>query len=132
MTFVCVPPSGTIGHVAHGKSTVVKGLSGVQVSTRGFHTLITYKAVHKKKSVSCAAGGRNYGQSGGRIFFFFFFHIYFSLIGKYCPFLKKTTFFCKNEKKKAPVAPFLATRPVYRKQNYFYGQPNLYHYGLKK
>ena len=33
-------------------------------------------------------------------------------------------FFGKNEKKKkSPGAPFLATRPVYRKQNYFYGQP---------
>ena len=26
------PPPGTIGHVAHGKSTVVKAISGVQVS----------------------------------------------------------------------------------------------------
>ena len=26
---------GTIGHVAHGKSTVVKAISGVQVRTRG-------------------------------------------------------------------------------------------------
>ena len=29
----CVLCAGTIGHVAHGKSTVVKALSGVQVST---------------------------------------------------------------------------------------------------
>jgi hypothetical protein len=27
---VAVPPAGTIGHVAHGKSTVVKAISGVQ------------------------------------------------------------------------------------------------------
>lgn len=27
---VCFSPSGTIGHVAHGKSTVVKAISGVQ------------------------------------------------------------------------------------------------------
>lgn len=27
----CVVISGTIGHVAHGKSTVVKAISGVQV-----------------------------------------------------------------------------------------------------
>ena len=27
--------SGTIGHVAHGKSTVVKALSGVQVGNKG-------------------------------------------------------------------------------------------------
>ena len=30
------------------------------------------KAVNKKKSVSCPAGGRNCGQTGGRNFFFFF------------------------------------------------------------
>ena len=30
-----------------------------------------HQAVHKKKSVSCPAGGRNYGQSGGCNFFFF-------------------------------------------------------------
>ena len=29
---VSVVISGTIGHVAHGKSTVVKAISGVQVS----------------------------------------------------------------------------------------------------
>ena len=46
--------------------------------------------------------------------FLFFFHIYFSLIGKYCPFLSP------------PVAPFLATRLVYRKQNYFYVQPEVW------
>ena len=28
---VCVCGAGTIGHVAHGKSTVVKAVSGVQV-----------------------------------------------------------------------------------------------------
>ena len=27
-------------------------------------------------------------------------------------------------KENSPVAPFLATRPLYRKQNYFYGQPD--------
>ena len=27
-----LPNTGTIGHVAHGKSTVVKAISGVQVS----------------------------------------------------------------------------------------------------
>lgn len=26
----CITPTGTIGHVAHGKSTVVKAISGVQ------------------------------------------------------------------------------------------------------
>ena len=31
---------------------------------------------------------------------FFFLHIYFSLIGKYCPFLKKVLFFAKMKKKK--------------------------------
>lgn len=32
---MCAPPSpGTIGHVAHGKSTVVKAISGVQVSAQ--------------------------------------------------------------------------------------------------
>lgn len=31
--------SGTIGHVAHGKSTVVKAISGVQV-IRCFHSVI--------------------------------------------------------------------------------------------
>ena len=36
----------------------------------------------------------------------------------------------KNEKK-SPVAPLLATRPVYRKQNYFYGQPGR-HYSRNK
>ena len=37
------------------------------------------EATLKKKFVSCTAGGRNYGQSGGRkknsVFFFFFFQI---------------------------------------------------------
>ena len=33
---------------------------------------------------------------------------------------RKKYLICKNEKKKSPVAPFLATREVYRKQNYFY------------
>ena len=49
------------------------------------------KAVNKKKSVSCPAGGRNYGQLGGRKFFFF--------VGEYCQFFEKEYFFCKNEKK---------------------------------
>ena len=34
--------SGTIGHVAHGKSTVVKALSGVQVCFSVFKTKTNY------------------------------------------------------------------------------------------
>ena len=49
--------------------------------------------------------------------FFFFFH------ENIVHFWKKKEIVCKTKKKKARVAPFLATRPVYRKQNYFYGQP---------
>ena len=35
------------------------------------------KAVQKKKSVSCPAGGQNCGQSGGRMFFLLFRQFYF-------------------------------------------------------
>ena len=48
---------------------------------------------------------------------------FFSLIGKYCPFLEKKLFFAKM-KKKSPVGPFLVTRPLHQKHNYFYGQPS--------
>ena len=46
----------------------------------------------QKKSVSCPAGDRNCGQSGGRNFFFFPF-LLFGLIGKYCPFWGGGEFF---------------------------------------
>ena len=64
-------------------------------------------AVNKKKSVSYPAGGRNYGQSGGRNFFFSI-SFFFSLVGKYCPFLEKKNKIGKNEKKKkkVPSRPF--------------------------
>ena len=65
-------------------------------------------AVNKKKSVFCSAGGRNYGQSGGRNFFFS--HSFFFFVGQYCPVWEKKIFFCKNEKKKSPVGPFLDFR----------------------
>ena len=49
----------------------------ILISTdHSLNSVIVYKVVHKKKSVSCAAGGRNYGQSGGRISFFFFTFIF--------------------------------------------------------
>ena len=50
----------------------------------------TRKAVHKKKSVSCPAGGRNCGPLGGLFFFF-------CLVGKYCPFFEEKKL-GKNEK----------------------------------
>lgn len=36
---------GTIGHVAHGKSTVVKAISGVQVKEKLHFSLSFYKLV---------------------------------------------------------------------------------------
>ena len=70
------------------------------------------QAVNKKKSVSCPAGGRSYGQSGGRKFLF---HLFYFLVGKYF----------KNEKKKLPSRPFLDTRPVHRKQILFLDWPQM-------
>ena len=75
--------------------------------------------MNKKKSLSCPAGGRYYGQSGGRNFFL---SIFFFLVGECCPFLEKKNFW-KNEKKKYPVGPFLDTRPLHRKQNFFLDWP---------
>ena len=51
------------------------------------------------------------------VFFFQFFFFHENIVNF---FLKKE----KKRKKKSPVAPFLASRPVYRKKNYFYGQPS--------
>ena len=43
--------SGTIGHVAHGKSTVVKALSGVQVTFIAFIALAIRHRALKSSSV---------------------------------------------------------------------------------
>ena len=77
----------------------------------------------KKKFVSCPAGGRNCGQSGGRNFFFF--PHFFSPM-KILSIFRKKKKLAKMKKKKSPVAPFSATRPVYWKHNYFYEQPQHY------
>ena len=63
-----------------------------------------HEAVNKKKSVSCPAGGRNCGQSGGRNFFFF--HVFFCLVGKYCPLLGKKKRKIEKLKKKVSSRPF--------------------------
>ena len=52
-------------------------------------------AVHKKKSVSCPAGGRNY------------YHFFFYLIRKYCPFLENKKI-VKNEEKKVSSRMFFS------------------------
>ena len=70
--------------------------------------IIHAEAVNKKKSVSCPAGGRNCGQSGGRNFNFFilcFFHfsLFFFLVGKYC----RIFLLLQKWIKKSPVDPFL-------------------------
>ena len=49
------------------------GVGRVTKTTRLENT----KATLKKKFVSCPAGGRNYGHSGGRKFFFFFLFLFF-------------------------------------------------------
>ena len=54
------------------------------------------RAVNNKKSVSCPAGGRNCGQSGGRNSFPFT-TFFVCLVGKYCPFLESKKNCCKNE-----------------------------------
>ena len=53
---------------------------------------------------------------------FFFFTFFFGR-NKLSIFGKKRIF--AKRKKKSPVAPFLATRPVYQKHNYLYGQPKV-------
>ena len=44
--------SGTIGHVAHGKSTVVKALSGVQVCFSVFKTKTNYSVRQRLSNMS--------------------------------------------------------------------------------
>ena len=51
----------------------------------------------KKKFVSCTAGGRNYGQSGGRKIFFFFF--FFGFCKKIVKIILKKIGIVGNEKK---------------------------------
>ena len=48
---------------------------------------------------------------------FFFFFFWFGLVGKYCAFWEKMY--------KSPFAPFLTTRPLHRKQNFFLVWPEL-------
>ena len=60
---------------------------GIRKSSCSYLLPLLTQAAHKKKSVSCPAGGQNCGQSGGRNFFFFF------RVRKYCTF-----FFFKYKK----------------------------------
>ena len=62
------------------------------------HFLVRSEATLKKNFVSCPAGGRICGQSGGgKIFFFTLFFFFFKKI------LTKKIFFGQNEKKKVPI-----------------------------
>ena len=63
------------------------------------------QAVNNKKSVSCPAGGRNYGQSGGRNLFIF--SIFVVVDRKTLSIFGKRIFFCKYvTTKKVPSRPF--------------------------
>ena len=96
-------------------------------SNRDIGVMTSYlsKATLNKKLVSCPAGGRNCGQSGGhKIFFSPFF------------FCKKMMIFLKEKKKKkkkrkkkkksSHSAVIKLTRPLDRKQHFFKGWPNLH------
>ena len=79
-------------------------------------------AVHKKKSVSCPAGGQNCVKSGGRILYFLS-HYFFFLLENIVHFCGCFFFLAKMKKKVSSRIFFLVTRPLNRKHNYFYGQP---------
>ena len=81
---------------AGGQSTV--GCE-TNIGCVSLHVLEVNLGCPRKKSVSCPAGGRNWGQWAAAILDFL--HFFVCLVGKYCPFLgeKKDFFFCKNEKK---------------------------------
>ena len=75
----------------------------------------------KKRSVSCPAGVQNVASRVAAIVVISHF---LGVVGKYCPFLEKKDFFvAKMGGKKSPVPPFLFTRLLHRKHNYFHGQP---------
>ena len=71
------------------------------------------QATLKIKYVSCAAGGRNYGHSGGRknIFISFYFR------------KKNTSFFSKIENKSSHPQNIKTTRALHRKHSFFQGGP---------
>ena len=56
----------------------------------------------------------------------FVFFIFFSLFFFVGNFESIVHFWGGKMEKKSPVAPFLATRPLHWKQNYFYGQPQAF------
>lgn len=67
--FVPFSPVGTIGHVAHGKSTVVKSISGVQTVRfkNEIERNITIKLGYANAKV-CAASARPFSKFHGSDF----------------------------------------------------------------